>query len=75
MISQQRWVDLGIIKPIKVVPTAKIEDTRLIHFPPFKFWPYLTYPKCNVKDKFLKICNPSEGMKKSHFPDQHSSGP
>jgi hypothetical protein len=37
MISQQQWVDLGIIKPIKVVPTAKIEDMRLIHFPPFKF--------------------------------------
>jgi len=36
-ISQQQWVDLGIIKPKKVKPTAKIKNAKLIHFSPVNF--------------------------------------
>jgi hypothetical protein len=35
-ISHGQWVGFGPKKPIKIIPTAKIENMKLIHFFPQK---------------------------------------
>jgi hypothetical protein len=35
VISRRQWADFGPPKPIKAIPTAKIETIKLIHFLPF----------------------------------------
>jgi len=54
MISQWQWVDFGIIKePIKVIPTAKIKNMKLIHFCPLKYFLFNTAP-ISCQEKSLK---------------------
>jgi len=40
MISARQWADSGIKEPIKIKPTAKIKDAKLIHLFPFNFLLY-----------------------------------
>jgi hypothetical protein len=54
MISLRQWVNSGIKIPIKIKPTAKIEDMKLTHFRPFHFFVFLTQPKFHVKKNFAE---------------------
>ena len=54
-ISRRQWADFGPPKPIKIKPTAKIENMKLIHFFPQKFYYLLTQPIFPCQAKYLNL--------------------